>query len=225
MCSLKSCGRLERSCGLRQLRPAVGGLCDRERPSKRRPGCRRTAGRDATLPAPALAALLRRLTADGLIYFQDEGSQMVAQLIGAGGHDRVLDVCAAPGSKSTLIAALAPEAFIIAGDLYEHRAYDCQKIRDYSSKTTFIRSFTMPRANFPFTNGSFDRVLVDAPCSGTGTLRQNPEIRWRLQPSDIAELSAEAEEHPVERMPRWCGAADSSFTQPAPWKLTRTNQS
>src|SRR6266568_2672031 len=73
-------------------------------------------GQASGLPA------LQQLSRDGLIYFQDEASQSVAHLVDARADDRVLDVCAAPGSKSTLIAALAPQARIIAGELYEHRA-------------------------------------------------------------------------------------------------------
>lgn len=141
-------------------------------------------------PPPRMSALLRKLSDDGLIYFQDEGSQLVAQLVSAQSGDRVLDVCAAPGSKSTLIASETPAATVFAGDLYEHRAgtikqFACQQ----QVRNIHPIVYDATRA-LPFTNRFFDRVLLDAPCSGTGTLRHNPEIRWRLQPSDIAELSA-----------------------------------
>jgi len=147
------------------------------------------AGRDAGAPQARMPALLRKLADDGLIYFQDEGSQLVAHLLDARDEMRVLDVCAAPGSKSTLIASLAPASEIVAGDLYEHRMRTMKQLagRQAASKITFvIHDATKP---LPFAPRSFDRVLVDAPCSGTGTLRHNPEIRWRLKPSDFPELT------------------------------------
>jgi len=134
--------------------------------------------------------LLHKLSREGLIYFQDEASQLVAQLLATEPHDRVLDVCAAPGSKTTLVAALAPEATIIAGDLHEHRIRtlrELAKIQAINGIRTIVHDAT--RA-LPFAEGSFDRVLVDAPCSGTGTLRRNPELRWRLTPRDITELQS-----------------------------------
>jgi 16S rRNA (cytosine967-C5)-methyltransferase len=152
-------------------------------------------GEDAGEPRAKIStlqfpALLRKLSADGLIYFQDEGSQMVAHLLGVQDGERILDACAAPGSKATLLAALASNAIIVAGDLYEHRA---RTINEFAiqQKAQNVRPITYDATrNLPFSEGSFDRVLVDAPCSGTGTFRHNPEIRWRLQLSDIAELSA-----------------------------------
>ena len=136
------------------------------------------------------ATRLRELSRDGLIYFQDEASQMVAELLGAQDGERVLDVCAAPGSKATLIAALAPQAMIVAGDLHEHRT---RTIKEFATNQEAENVLTITHDathGLPFSESSFDRVLVDAPCSGTGTLRHNPEIRWRLQPSDIPALAA-----------------------------------
>jgi 16S rRNA (cytosine967-C5)-methyltransferase len=145
---------------------------------------------DATGPHGRMPALLRRLSDDGLIYFQDEGSQLVAQLVGVQTGERVLDVCAAPGSKSTLMAAEVPEATIFAGDLYEHRAGTTKQFASQQQARNIQVIVYDATQELPFTNRLFDRVLVDAPCSGTGTLRHNPEIRWRLQASDITELSA-----------------------------------
>jgi 16S rRNA (cytosine967-C5)-methyltransferase len=116
-----------------------------------------------------------------LIYFQDEGSQLVAQLVGAQTRERVLDVCAAPGSKSTLMAAEAPEATIFAGDLYEHRAGTIKQFASQQQARNIHLIVYDATQQLPFTNRLFDRVLVDAPCSGTGTLRHNPEIRWRCK--------------------------------------------
>ena len=135
-------------------------------------------------------AVLRRLAAEGRIYLQDEASQLVAHVLGAREGERVLDACAAPGSKTTHAAALAEDrALIVAGDLYEHRLRTieeaCARLGVRSVRTVTLNA---ERA-LPFDDGAFDRVLVDAPCTGTGTLRHNPEIRWRLAPENIRELS------------------------------------
>ena len=145
---------------------------------------------DEPEPKGGMGRLLPQLTRDGLIYFQDEGSQLVAQLVGAQAGDRILDVCAAPGSKSTLIALLAPEATIFGGDVHQHRVRTIKQFAEQQGVRTIQPIVYDATQELPFTHCLFDRVLVDAPCSGTGTLRHNPEIRWRLQPSDIAELAA-----------------------------------
>ena len=147
------------------------------------------AGRDAGAPQAKMPAPLRELSHKGLIYFQDEASQLVAHLVGARSNDCVLDVCAAPGSKTTQVSALAPAATIVAGDFFEHRLRTLNELAKQQGADgigSIAHDATLP---LPFADRSFDRVLVDAPCSGTGTLRRNPEIRWRLKPSDIAELS------------------------------------
>ena len=135
-------------------------------------------------------SLLRRLAREGRIYLQDEASQLVAHVLEAHSGERVLDVCAAPGSKTTHIAALTPDAaLIVAGDLYEHRLRTAVEA-GARQKTDAIRAVVYDAASaLPFAAQWFDRVLVDAPCTGTGTLRRNPEIRWRISPSDIEELA------------------------------------
>jgi 16S rRNA (cytosine967-C5)-methyltransferase len=161
---------------------------------------RKSTGRDAGEPQAGMPALrrgaartgicaLQKLATEGLIYFQDEASQLIAHLVGTHDHAWVLDVCGAPGSKSTLIAALTPSATIISGELYEHRARtidEFAKLQGAHNVSVMIHDATR---KLPFPPASFDRVLVDAPCSGTGTLRHNPEIRWRLNESDIAQLA------------------------------------
>lgn len=131
-------------------------------------------------------AVLRELSALGQIYLQDEASQLVPQLLNVQPGDRVLDLCAAPGGKTTLLADRADDnAFIVAAD------------RSATRMTTVTATTALHRLHsikpvlldagqqLPFAPASFDRVLVDAPCSGTGTLRRNPEIRWRLSDADI----------------------------------------
>lgn len=136
-------------------------------------------------------SLLSQLVNIGEVYVQDEASQLVAQVLGAEPGHRVLDLCAAPGSKTTQIADRALDsASVVAGDLYEHRLRTLVS----SSELQGLRNIQTVNLNglepLPFAECSFDRVLVDAPCSGTGTLRRNPEIRWRISTADIDDLSA-----------------------------------
>ena len=140
-------------------------------------------------------SLLRELALDGRIYIQDESSQLVAHVLAARAGDRVLDVCAAPGSKTTHIATLTraesspAKSFLVAGDLHAHR------LRTIVSTAAAQHLHNIHYVTFdalqalPFPAAVFDRVLVDAPCTGTGTLRRNPEIRWRISPGDIGDLA------------------------------------
>lgn len=141
--------------------------------------------------ATGSAIAIRQLALEGIVYLQDEASQLVAHVLGAKEGERILDLCAAPGSKSTHIADLANDkAFIVSGDVHVHRLRTLKMI----AANQGLRS--VHAVNFdglqepPFATGSFDRVLVDAPCTGTGTLQRNPEIRWRISPADFEDLSA-----------------------------------
>jgi 16S rRNA (cytosine967-C5)-methyltransferase len=117
----------------------------------------------------------------GRVAIQDEGSQLIAALVGKG--KRILDCCAAPGSKTSAIASASPEAEIVAVDIHPHRARLLRKMIHSSN----VQVITADALKLPFESG-FDRVLADVPCSGTGTLARNPEIKWRLQPEDIVDL-------------------------------------
>lgn len=136
---------------------------------------------------------LRNLSEKGLIYFQDEGSQIVAQSVELKEDESFLDVCASPGSKATYIARQKAkgkrENLLIAGDFYWHRV---QNLKTNCSKQG-VNSVEIVQydamANLPFVDESFDVVLVDAPCTGTGTIRHNPEIRYHLNEKDCLELS------------------------------------
>ena len=142
---------------------------------------------------------LRELSAAGEIYLQDEASQLVAQELEVKSGERVLDLCAAPGGKTTLMAdRSADSAFIIAADRSPTRlatVVNTMQLHELKSINPVLLDAIEP---LPFAKGSFDKVLVDAPCSGTGTLRRNPEIRWRLTPVDIVKL-AEQQKQILER--------------------------
>jgi 16S rRNA (cytosine967-C5)-methyltransferase len=118
---------------------------------------------------------------EGRVVIQDEASQLVAALVGKG--NRILDCCAAPGGKTGAIADHNPTAFIMAAELHPHRADLLRK----RITATNVEVVTTDVCELPSAD-PFDRVLVDVPCSGTGTLARNPEIKWRLKPADLADL-------------------------------------
>jgi 16S rRNA (cytosine967-C5)-methyltransferase len=118
---------------------------------------------------------------EGRAAIQDEGSQLVALLVGEGRN--ILDCCAAPGGKTRILAERNPDATIAAMELHPQRAALLRKlVRAENVRVVAGDVRQMPLA------GGFDRVLVDAPCSGTGTLARNPEIKWRLKPEDLLRL-------------------------------------
>jgi 16S rRNA (cytosine967-C5)-methyltransferase len=128
----------------------------------------------------------------GLSVIQDEASQLVAALVGHGAH--VLDCCAAPGGKTAAIADRNPNASIAAVELHPHRARLLRKLLSAHDPTSeagasHISVVAADARKLPFA-AEFDHVLADVPCSGTGTLSRNPEIKWRLKPEDLADLRA-----------------------------------
>lgn len=162
-------------------------------------------------PGPARAALEIMNTSpevttreDG--YVQDGASQLVGALVGARAGDVVLDLCAAPGGKATAMAygpagpgpgpdGEAPEgsrqggpALVVASDVDPERsavvAQNVARLALGATVSTMVADGTLP----PWRPRSFDRVLVDAPCSGLGVLRRRPDARWRVQPGDIPRL-------------------------------------
>ncbi|MGB9258327.1 MAG: 16S rRNA (cytosine(967)-C(5))-methyltransferase RsmB [Candidatus Korobacteraceae bacterium] len=118
---------------------------------------------------------------EGRVSIQDEASQLVAALVGRG--SRLLDCCAAPGGKTAAMAARNPTAEIIAAELHPHRVNLLRKrVRAANVQVIQADALSLP------TSGGFDRVLADVPCSGTGTLARNPEIKWRLKLEDLVDL-------------------------------------
>ena len=118
---------------------------------------------------------------EGRLMIQDEASQLVALLVREGKN--ILDCCAAPGGKTRILAQQNPNAKVIAMDLHPHRAKLIRKlVADLNVQVVAADARNMPFA------AKFDRILVDAPCSGTGTLARNPDIKWRLKPEDLARL-------------------------------------
>ena len=120
---------------------------------------------------------------DGRVAIQDEASQLVAALVGRG--QRLLDCCAAPGVKTAILADRNPDSQIIASELHPQRARLLRRL----VRAENVQVICADAEHLPV-GGEFDRVLADVPCSGTGTLARNPEIKWRLKPEDLADLHA-----------------------------------
>ncbi len=124
-----------------------------------------------------------RAFTEGWVAIQDEASQLVAALLERG--NRILDCCAAPGGKTAAIAERNPEATVIAVEVHAHRAELLRK-RVRAPNVQVVHSDLL---SFPL-GQPFDCVLVDVPCSGTGTLARHPEIKWRLKSEDLSGLQA-----------------------------------
>jgi 16S rRNA (cytosine967-C5)-methyltransferase len=128
----------------------------------------------------------------GRFTVQDEASQLVVALLDPQPGERVLDLCAAPGGKTTAIAErVGPSGSVIAVDRNTRRLDLVQRaVRRLGLKgiRTVARDATRSLAELA-PEGGFDRILVDAPCSGLGTLRRNPDAKWRVRPGDPARLA------------------------------------
>ncbi|MEX5294819.1 transcription antitermination factor NusB [Kocuria sp. CPCC 205268] len=143
---------------------------------------------------------------EGGVRVQDAGSQLVALALAAAGREggsgsgaegeRWLDLCAGPGGKAALLAALADRqgAHLTANEVAPHRAELVRRaLRPVPERAWTVRTGDGRRAGELLAGGTaaeagFDRVLVDAPCTGLGALRRRPESRWRRSPRDLAEL-------------------------------------
>jgi len=127
----------------------------------------------------------------GRISIQDEASQAIPLLLGVREGDWTLDLCAAPGGKTaTLARAAGKTGTVVAADHHAHRlramAAQFERLGLHNVQIVELDA----TQTLPFRH-EFNRILVDAPCSGTGTLARHPEIRWRLRPEQLAESSAE----------------------------------
>lgn len=128
----------------------------------------------------------------GQVVIQDEGSQLVAALVGRGAQ--VLDCCAAPGGKTLAVADRNPAAAITAVELHPHRARLMRALLNSKRGAELANSgkihVVAGDARILPSIRQFDRVLADVPCSGTGTLGRNPEIKWRFGAADLVDLHA-----------------------------------
>ncbi len=134
----------------------------------------------------ALAAI-----ADGRATPQDQASQAIVGVLDPQPGDRVLDLASAPGGKATASAErMDGQGVVVAADLHPGRVRTvrraAQRIGVESTVLTIVADGRSPAVR----DGAFDRVLLDAPCSGLGVLRRRPDARWRVQPNDVRDLAA-----------------------------------
>jgi len=125
--------------------------------------------------------------AKGLVEVQDEGSQLIALACNPGSNEHILDLCAGAGGKSLALAAVAPTATILATDSNRARLSKLTPRAERAGAIIETRLLNPPNELQELSDwrGHADLVLVDAPCSGSGTWRRNPEGRWRLTPDRL----------------------------------------
>lgn len=127
---------------------------------------------------------------DGLFEVMDEGSQLVAELVAPPPGGRVVDACAGAGGKTLALSALmAGRGRILAMDIVGKKLEELRRRARRAGLSNVVAREIKDEASLPSeTTGTWDRVLVDAPCSGLGVLRRNPEARWRMTPQDVAQF-------------------------------------
>ena len=146
-------------------------------------------------PTPECIQLQKSLSIDripafqaGLVSVQDSTAMKAARLLDPQPGERILDLCAAPGSKTTHIAELMGDSGEIvavdsSGERLERVAENCQRLA-----LTSVRTEELNLVENDAPEGNFDAILLDVPCSNTGVMGKRPEVRWRIMPSDFEEL-------------------------------------
>ncbi len=126
----------------------------------------------------------------------DDGSRLVAEMaaISHASPARIWDACAAPGGKAAVLARRHPGSQLLATDVSASRLQSMQRRLAAELPESSVRTLQADAAKLPALEGSFDLILCDVPCSGTGTLARNPEIRHRLQPADLSRQAARQKE-------------------------------
>ncbi|MDO7905247.1 16S rRNA (cytosine(967)-C(5))-methyltransferase RsmB [Paenibacillus sp. JX-17] len=128
---------------------------------------------------------------DGIISIQDESSMLVARAVAPQPGMEVLDCCAAPGGKTTHMAELMQDqGHIVANDVHPHK----QKLIEDQAERLGLDSIEVIcedalKLNEVYRPGTFDRILLDAPCSGFGVIRRKPDLRWSKRPEDVEEIA------------------------------------
>lgn len=127
---------------------------------------------------------------DGMISVQDEAAQLAARLLAPNNGEAILDACAAPGGKSTHLLELAPQASLTSLDISKKRIEKLDaNFKRLNMSPSVICADLLTIKSDHFEQG-FDKILLDAPCSGSGVIRRHPDIKWLRKPEDIDQLSA-----------------------------------
>ncbi len=176
------------------LRPNGARIsCERLAATLAERGCRTRPGRVVRDSLRVFSGSPGDALSRGLCWVQDEASQLVSELVAAKPGMRVLDVCAAPGGKTMHLANLVgPRGRVVAVDRHAGRMKRLVRNVERCALGQVIPLIADMTAVPPL-DTRFDRILIDAPCSGTGTLRRHPEIRWRLTPEAIKLISLRQE--------------------------------
>jgi 16S rRNA (cytosine967-C5)-methyltransferase len=159
----------------------------------------REQGIDVAVAPLVAGALLVRHTGDlgaldavraGRVTPQDQASQAVVAALDPQPGERVLDVAAAPGGKAVAAAErMHDDGLVVAADLHPARVRAIERAAARLGLDT-VSTIAADGRRLPVRDASFDRVLLDAPCSGLGVLRRRPDARWRVQPRDVGQLAA-----------------------------------
>ena len=124
----------------------------------------------------------------GWVSVQDEAAQLASILLAPSEHERILDACAAPGGKACHLLELMPSIDLVALDIDPAR---CERIEDNFKRLSLKATLRCDDLiTFAKSSQTFDAILLDAPCSGTGVIRRHPDIKLLRQPSDIVKLAA-----------------------------------
>ncbi|HKI69788.1 MAG TPA: RsmB/NOP family class I SAM-dependent RNA methyltransferase, partial [Verrucomicrobiae bacterium] len=134
---------------------------------------------------------------EGWFYVQDPSTLLAVPELDPQPDERILDLCAAPGGKTTFLAQLTENKGQIAGgDISEERLKmlreNCQRLGVTCVTTTLTSELEKAQSDIKskITNQKFDKVLLDAPCSNSGVMRRRVDLRWRIQPEEIERLRA-----------------------------------
>jgi 16S rRNA (cytosine967-C5)-methyltransferase len=129
------------------------------------------------------------LWASGQVQPQSRASMLVSRILAPRPGERVLDLCAAPGGKTTHLAALMEDrGEVVAVERHPGRAAALERTR--ARMRASCVKVEVGDAAIPRTDGPFDKILVDPPCTGLGTLQSRPDLRWRARPEAVGELAA-----------------------------------
>ncbi len=139
------------------------------------------------LDKPVGQMLAHSFFVEGKISIQDPASYLMVQLLGLEGKEILLDLCGAPGGKSALILEEFPEMPVVLGDLKWERL---RRSRDLKERLGLkLTTVVADAQNVPYLSESFDRILIDAPCSNLGVLNRRPEAKWMVSEAELKKQS------------------------------------